>query len=78
MSNIDRLREHLNDPIIESECGSLENFIENVIAWAGSLERIAIATREDQKDAASEALAPLRRPARYDPTDRMYENEIIE
>lgn len=78
MSNLDRLREYLDDPIIESESGSLENFIENVIGWAGSLERVAIAAREDQKSVADEALAPLRRTARYDPTDRMYENEIIE
>jgi hypothetical protein len=50
VSNLDRLREYLNDPIIESECGSIENFIQNVIDWSGSVERIAIAAREDQKN----------------------------
>ena len=49
--NLQELREYLADPIIEGECGSLENFVQNVIDWSEEVERLAIQVRCDLKNA---------------------------
>lgn len=68
---IEELRMYLDDPIIEAECGSVENFVQNVIDWAGQVERLALRARDEMKDTVE-----VHDPT--DPLDRMYENEIVE
>ena len=41
------LREYMSDPIIESECGSVENFAQNVIDWTDRVNTLALRVRDN-------------------------------
>jgi hypothetical protein len=47
---IEELREWLADPIIEKECGSKSNFLNNVIGWTDTVNSIALKARDALKE----------------------------
>ena len=50
-ADMTELREYLADPIVESECGSVENFIQNVIDWSDRINTLALRVRDQNKEA---------------------------
>lgn len=49
--HLEELREYLGDPIIEGECGTVENFIQNVIDWSDHVNSLALKIRDQLKEA---------------------------
>ena len=49
MDDLQELREYMRDPIIESECGSLKNFAQNVIDWTDHVNVLALRVRDHLK-----------------------------
>jgi hypothetical protein len=50
MDDLQELRQYMADPIIEAECGSLENFAQNVIDWTDRVNALALRVRDHLKE----------------------------
>ena len=50
MDDLQILREYVAFPVVESECGSLENFVQDIIDWTDAVNAAAIKVRDHLKE----------------------------